>query len=50
MHAHLLTAQAIMAFTVSSGAVNADKIDQCSNIKNSGSFCLLKMAQLLLSY
>lgn len=48
MHAHMLTAQALMAFTVSSGAVKADKNDQCSNIRISGSFCPLKMAQLLL--
>lgn len=33
MHSHMLTAQALMAFTVSSGAVKADKNDQCSNIK-----------------
>lgn len=51
MHAHMLTAQALMAFTVSSGAVKADKNDQCSNIRISGSFCCaLKMAQLLLGY
>lgn len=50
MHAHMLTAQAIIAFTVSSGAVKADKNDQCSNIRNSDSFCPLKMAQLLLGY
>lgn len=47
MHSHMLTAQALMAFTVSSGAVKADKNDQCSNIRNSGCFCPLKMAQLL---
>lgn len=40
MHSHMLTAQALMAFTVSSGAVKAEKNDQCSNIRNKFRFFL----------